>query len=112
MAQGGPLARERKPQPQSWMSYSVGRSGFGINAAMARPKRLVRAELYISSSNSNAFFHLLQAEKSEIAAALGYSLEWEELPEAEIPAYPSLSGISIRRSKRIGFDNTIGSRRE
>jgi hypothetical protein len=81
MAQGGPLARERKPQPQSWMSYAIGRSGFGINAAMARPKRLVRAELYISNPNAKAFYHLLHAQKSEIEADLGYLLDWEELPE-------------------------------
>ncbi|MDQ2879004.1 MAG: DUF4268 domain-containing protein [Pseudomonadota bacterium] len=77
----GPLARERKPQPQPWMSYSIGRSGFGINASMARPKRQVRAELYISNPNAKAFFHLLHAQKSEIEADLGYALDWEELPE-------------------------------
>lgn len=81
MAKGGPLARERKPQPQSWMSYSIGRSGFGINASMARPKRQVRAELYISNANAKAFFHLLHAQKPEVEADLGYSLDWEELPE-------------------------------
>lgn len=81
MAKGGPLARERKPQPQSWMSYSIGRSGFGINASMARPKRQVRAELYISNANAKAFFHLLHAQKPEVEADLGYSLDWEELLE-------------------------------
>lgn len=81
MSNGGPLARERKPQPQSWMSYSIGRSGFGLNASMARPRRQVRAELYISNANAKAFFHLLHAEKSEIEAELGYALDWDELPE-------------------------------
>ncbi|MGD9662256.1 MAG: DUF4268 domain-containing protein [Porticoccaceae bacterium] len=81
MENGGPLARERKPQPQSWMSYSIGRSGFGINAAMVRPKQLVRAELYISNRDSKAFYHLLHEQKSEIENELGYPLDWEELPE-------------------------------
>jgi hypothetical protein len=81
IAKGGPLARERKPQPQPWMSYSVGRSGFGLNAAMSRPKRLVRAELYISNAHSKEFFHLLHAQKSDIEIELGHSLDWEELPE-------------------------------
>ena len=80
MARGGPMARERKPQPQSWMSYSVGRSGFGINASMARPKQLIRAELYISSPNAKAFFHLLYAQKALIETELGYPLDWDELP--------------------------------
>lgn len=80
IARGGPLARDRKPQPQSWMSYSIGRSGFGLNASMARPKRQVRAELYISNTHAKAFFHLLHAQRAAIEADLGYALDWEELP--------------------------------
>lgn len=83
MARGGPLARERKPQPQSWMSYSIGRSGFGVNASMARPKRQVRAELYMSHPNAKAWFHLLHAQKGQIEAELGYPVDWEELPEGK-----------------------------
>jgi hypothetical protein len=81
VAQGGALARERKAQPQSWMSYSIGRTGFGVNASMARPKRQVRAELYMSSPSAKAWFHLLHAQKAEIEADLGYPVDWEELPE-------------------------------
>jgi hypothetical protein len=81
MAKGGPLARERKPQPQSWMSYSIGRRGFGVNAAMVRPKGQLRAELYISNPDAKAFFHLLHQQKLEIETELGYPLDWEELPE-------------------------------
>lgn len=81
IAKGGPLARERKPQPQSWMTYPVGRSGFNLSASMSRPKKHVRAELYISNPNSKVFFYLLHAQKAEIETALGYSVDWEELPE-------------------------------
>jgi hypothetical protein len=81
MAKGGPLAKERKPQPQSWMSYSVGRSGFGVNASQSRPKRQVRAELYISNAYAKPFFHLLHQQRFEIEGELGYTLDWDELPE-------------------------------
>ncbi|SDA11134.1 DUF4268 domain-containing protein [Sphingomonas sp. NFR15] len=95
-AKGGPLARERKPQPQPWMSYSVGRSGFGINASMSRPKRQVRAELYMSSPNAKAFFHLLHADKAEIEAELGYAVDWEELPEGRDSRISTpLNGIDL-----------------
>lgn len=83
VSRGGPLAKERKPQPQSWMAYSIGRTGFSVNASMARPKRQVRAELYMSSPNAKAFFHLLYAQKTMIEGELGYSLDWEELPEGK-----------------------------
>lgn len=81
MTKGGVFARERKPQPQSWMSYSIGRSGFGVNAATSRPKRLVRAELYISNANAKAFFYLLSEQKEAIQAELGYDLDWDDLPD-------------------------------
>ena len=83
MLNGGPLARDRKPQPQSWMAYSIGRTGFSINASMARPKRQVRAELYMSNPNAKALFHLLFAQRAVIETELGYALDWEELPKGK-----------------------------
>lgn len=83
MAKGGPLATERKPQLQSWMSYKIGRTGFSVNASMARPKRQVRAELYMSNPNAKAWFHLLHAQKELIEQELGYKLDWDELPEGK-----------------------------
>jgi hypothetical protein len=50
---------------------------------MVRPKRQVRAELYISSSKAKAFFHLLEAQKDEIERDLGFALDWEELPAGQ-----------------------------
>ncbi|WP_244598106.1 DUF4268 domain-containing protein [Pseudohoeflea suaedae] len=63
------------------MSYPIGRSGFGVNAAMVRPKRQLRAELYISNPDAKAFYHLLNKQKLAIETELGYLLDWEELPE-------------------------------
>lgn len=83
VAKGGPLGKERKPQPQSWMAYSIGRTGFSVNAAQSRPKRQIRAELYISNAHAKPYFYLLRAQRSAIEQELGYSLEWEELPEGK-----------------------------
>lgn len=66
----GPFANERKPQPQSWMNYPIGRTGFSINASMARPKRQIRAALYMSNPHAKAFFHLLHEQKSSIESEL------------------------------------------
>ena len=108
MENGGPLARERKPQPQSWMSYSVGRSGFGINASMSRPKQQVRAELYISNPDAKAYFHLLHEQRPEIEAQLGYSLEWKSCRMERTPASRRRSTIAIPRREGIGFVSTTG----
>ena len=82
-ALGGPVTGGKKPQPQSFMSYSIGRNHFTLNAAMVRPKKQVRAELYISSSKAKAFFHLLAAQKDAIEHKLGFALDWEELPSGQ-----------------------------
>lgn len=76
----GPVSGARKPQPQSWMNYSIGRTGFSLGAVMIRPKRKIRAELYISGEQAKSFFHLLQEHRQAIEQELGYELNWEELP--------------------------------
>lgn len=80
---GGPVSGGRKAQPQPWMAYSIGRSRFSVGAAMVRPRKQVRAEVYISGGKAKAFFHLLAAQKSEIESDLGFALDWEELPEGQ-----------------------------
>lgn len=81
-AVGGSVSGKRKPQAMSWMSYSgIGRAGFAVNAAMNIAKRRIRAELYISCDGAKTFFSVLKSQKNEIERELGYSLEWEELPE-------------------------------
>jgi Domain of unknown function (DUF4268) len=82
-AVGGPVSGGKKPQLQSWMAYSIGRSHFTLNAAMVRPKKQVRAELYIAGGKAKAFFHLLAAQKEAIERELGFALDWEELPEGQ-----------------------------
>ena len=77
---GGPVSGNRKAQPQSWMAYSIGRTGFHIGAVMGRPKRQIRSELYLAGRKAKAFFHLLGEQKDDIERELQYPLEWEELP--------------------------------
>lgn len=83
IAQRGSVGGGNKPQPQSWMSYGIGRTHISLNAVMVRPKRRVRTELYITSDKAKAYFHLLAAQKDAIEHELGYSLYWEELPAGQ-----------------------------
>ena len=79
-AVGGPVSGNRKPQPQSWMAFPIGRTDFHLGAVMIRTKNQVRSELYISGDRAKAFFTLLRQHKDAIERELGYPLEWEELP--------------------------------
>ena len=80
-ALGGPVSGNRKPQPASWMSYGIRRTGFSLNPAMNSQKNWIRAELYISGSEASKRFELLKQQQEEIERELNHPLEWEELPD-------------------------------
>jgi hypothetical protein len=76
---GGLISGNRKPLPQAWMSFPIGRVGFNLNAVMVRPKKVVRAELYITGGRAKAYLDVLKRNKDAIEGELGYPLEWEEM---------------------------------
>jgi len=79
----GPVSGNRKAQPQSWMNYSIGRTGFVLGAAMVRWNSKIRAELYITGPSADAYFRLLLQNRDAIEAEIGSTLEWEDLPERQ-----------------------------
>lgn len=81
--ENGPVSGNKKPQPQSWMSYPIGRFGFYLSGAVARNKRQIRAELYLHGEKAKAFYYLIEAQRADIERDLGYSLSWEELPAGQ-----------------------------
>ena len=80
---GGAISGKRKPQPQSWMAYPIGRSGMNLGTVMIRPKKRIRAELYLSTEYAKAFFHLLREQKADVEKEFGSPLGWEELPDRQ-----------------------------
>lgn len=82
-AMRGPVAGNKKPQPQGSMSFPTGRSHIYLNAAMLRGSAQIRACLYMTGAEAKAFFMQLQAQKGDIERELGYPLNWEELPEGQ-----------------------------
>ena len=72
-----------KPAAQSWLSFSVGRTGFSIEAVIKRSEQQLMVRLYIMCEDlpPKSVFKHLEAKKGEIHAALGFPLEWYESPE-------------------------------
>ncbi|MFN3262910.1 MAG: DUF4268 domain-containing protein [Pikeienuella sp.] len=77
----GPVRGNRKPLPQAWIEYPIGRTNFKVAAAMLRPSRCIRAELYIAGVDAKGFFARLINDRRSLESELGFPLEWEELPE-------------------------------
>ena len=87
-AAGGPVSGNRKPQPESWMSYSVGRSGFTLDTATTFQKRRIQVSLYLSGDKAKLFLGLLKQQRDAIEEGVGCPFEWREMgKQCRITAY-------------------------
>ena len=76
-----PSIRTQKPRPQHWTNLPIGRSGMRLGAILNTKEERLGVELYLGDENALAFFRELEAQKSEIEAALGFAPVWKALPD-------------------------------
>lgn len=81
--QGGVVSGNRTPQPQNWMNYPIGRTGFALGTIVQFWEKFVRAELYITGPMAKDHFAELQKHQAEVEAELGYPLNWDPLPTGQ-----------------------------
>lgn len=77
-----PHIKPQKPRPQHWLNNSVGRSGFALNPTANHKDNCLGVELYISHAESKKMYQALVGKKEAVEAQLGFSLDWQELPDA------------------------------
>lgn len=78
--QNGKLVRNwRKALPQHWYNIGIGSTRAKLAAKVNTQDSYVGLELYIYQDTE--LFYELQAKKSEIESKLGYTVDWQELPE-------------------------------
>jgi hypothetical protein len=82
LARVAPQIRPQQPRPQHWLNNSIGRSGFGLNITANTREERLGVELWIPRVEGRARFEALLAQKDTLEAQLGFSLDWQELPEA------------------------------
>ena len=70
----------RKPRPQHWQTFPIGRSKFGLTASVNTQAGFLRVAVSCKGPNALAHFELLQQNREEIEREFGEQLEWEELP--------------------------------
>ncbi|MBZ9669527.1 DUF4268 domain-containing protein [Mesorhizobium sp. ES1-3] len=76
-----PRLRPRKPFPQHWYDFSIGRAGFKLSAKLDTQRDRFGVELYIDDEDAKAFFGQLILERAQIETEIGLDLEWQKLPE-------------------------------
>lgn len=74
--QNGEVKGNRKPQPQHWMEYPIGRTGFWLSAVLHSRQKYIRVELYISGVDAANHLDRLEQQRDEIERELDYRLEW------------------------------------
>lgn len=73
--------RPQKPLPHSWTSLAVGRSGFSIVPTINTRDGHLGVELSIGGKNAKQNYHALLAQREAIDDALGFPVEWQEMPD-------------------------------
>jgi hypothetical protein len=74
-ARKGPV-RPVKPQPQSWVTHSLGKSGVTLNATVNRRENWVMAEVYLTGRTAQPYFDALKQDRTAIETDFGGVLEW------------------------------------
>jgi len=76
-----PSIKCRKPYPQHWYDFSMGRAGYWISATLNAQERRAGIELNMNNSSENKWnFEALSAQHDSIEAELGEALMWMSLP--------------------------------
>lgn len=80
-AKKSPL-KPQKPRPQHWINLSLGRAGFKLAPTINSREDRLGLEIYISHEESKAYFGQLKEQSKAIEEKLGFSLDWQELPDS------------------------------
>jgi hypothetical protein len=79
----------RKRKPQAWQYYDLTtgwKKGTAFSLVMRTSKREVAFNLWLTGNNAKPMFKYLYKYKDEIESIIGYSLNWEELPDKKSSA--------------------------
>ncbi len=74
---GSPL-RPSKMAPRSYLTFSLGFSGFKLSAMRHVKNQHIGVRLYISGQNATAHYRLFAAQREAIESEIGEPLEWKE----------------------------------
>lgn len=75
--------RPRKPSPQFYQEFAIGRTHFKLVAEFHVDKNYVSVGLSLTGENAKIHFALLQNDKEGIERELNKTLNWRENPDTE-----------------------------
>jgi hypothetical protein len=81
MQENSKIVKARKPSPQHWMDFAVGKTGFRMSAIMNSETHKLAIWFTTYGDDAKPNFHALHDLKSEIEERVGFSFEWREMPD-------------------------------
>jgi hypothetical protein len=84
MEEIAPSVRPRKPAPQGWLEFSIGRSYFTIYVSLNSLKRSLGVGLGIMGDNAKAFFDELEQDRLAIEREFGPGLIWDRMNDKKM----------------------------
>jgi hypothetical protein len=69
-------------KPQHWFNIHLGRGGYTLSCTVKSRVARLGVEVYIFHSESKTKFETLETKKQEIESALGFTLDWQVLPDS------------------------------
>jgi hypothetical protein len=81
LARAASRIRPVKPQPAQWLSHGIGKTNVLLSEVMSTRENWVRVEIYLTGSSAKDRYGELLERRGDVEAALGYGLDWQELPE-------------------------------
>jgi len=76
LVRSGSVLKPRKPRPEHWTSFALGRAGVHLSAIANRKHGWIAVELYFHGRRRRALFGSLNSQRAAIEAELGEKLEW------------------------------------
>jgi len=77
--EGHQFLRSRRPRPQHWTTFSIGRAELHLAGTLDTRKNRLGVELYLGDENAKAYFSQLKEDQSAIESELAFQPEWLEL---------------------------------
>jgi len=72
----GSILRSQKPLPQSWTTFALGRSHFGLLAQVNTRDNKIGVTIYLGGPNAKRHFAIIEHKKETIEREIGNELIW------------------------------------
>lgn len=82
LSEKAPTIRPHRPGLHHWLSISIGKSGFSLQAVVNTRDQWICVQIWISREDSKEQYAALQSSQAQIEQELGFDLDWQEMPDA------------------------------